>query len=122
MTILESFRAALGRLLGVGTLGGQSAAGARGVSVQRDAINNVVFTGDIEGGVHVSPNWSGQPATPPSPLHQLPAEIADFAGRGRQVESLLALLSAPGGGAAISAIDGMGVSARRRLWCMWHID
>jgi hypothetical protein len=41
-------------------------------------------------------------------LHQLPADIADFAGRGAQVERLLEVLSAPGGHVAISAIDGMG--------------
>jgi hypothetical protein len=45
---------------------------------------------------------------PPSLLHQLPADVADFAGRGAQVERLLGILSAPGGRAAISAIDGMG--------------
>jgi tetratricopeptide (TPR) repeat protein len=44
----------------------------------------------------------------PSPLHQLPADIADFAGRDAQMEKLLEVLSAPGGHVAISAIDGMG--------------
>jgi tetratricopeptide (TPR) repeat protein len=44
----------------------------------------------------------------PSPLHQLPADIADFAGRGAQMDRLLEVLSAPGGHVEISAIDGMG--------------
>ena len=41
-------------------------------------------------------------------MHQLPADAADFAGRTAQVEKLLGVLNAPGGSAAISAIDGMG--------------
>jgi tetratricopeptide (TPR) repeat protein len=44
----------------------------------------------------------------PSPLHQLPADIPDFAGREAQMEKLLRVLSGPGGHVAISAIDGMG--------------
>jgi tetratricopeptide (TPR) repeat protein len=44
----------------------------------------------------------------PSPLHQLPADIAAFVGRGAQTERLLEVLNAPGGLVAISAIDGMG--------------
>jgi hypothetical protein len=43
-----------------------------------------------------------------APLHQLPTDVADFAGRAAQVEALLGVLSAPGGRVAISAIDGMG--------------
>jgi tetratricopeptide (TPR) repeat protein len=43
-----------------------------------------------------------------SAVHQLPADVADFAGRAVQVEALLGVLSAPGGRVAISAIDGMG--------------
>jgi tetratricopeptide (TPR) repeat protein len=43
-----------------------------------------------------------------SPLHQLPAGIADFAGRAEQTERLMEVLTAPGGHVAISAIDGMG--------------
>jgi hypothetical protein len=41
-------------------------------------------------------------------LHQLPADVADFAGRAAQMEKLLGVLGAPGGRVAISAIDGMG--------------
>ena len=47
-----------------------------------------------------------QPEAPT--VHQLPADVADFAGRAAQVEKLLGVLSAPGGRVAISAIDGMG--------------
>ena len=104
MAKLESIRTTLGRLFGVGAVGGPNTAASRAISVQRDASNNVFITGDV----HVASERSGQPVTPPSPLHQLPADIADFAGRGRQVETLVDLLSAPGGRAAISAIDGMG--------------
>jgi tetratricopeptide (TPR) repeat protein len=51
---------------------------------------------------------SGNKQSHPSPLHQLPADIADFAGRGAQMEKLLEVLSARDGHVAISAIDGMG--------------
>jgi hypothetical protein len=44
----------------------------------------------------------------PSPLRQLPADIADYAGRSAQTENLLEVLSAPGGYVAIAAIDGTG--------------
>jgi tetratricopeptide (TPR) repeat protein len=43
-----------------------------------------------------------------APLHQLPADIADFAGRGPQMERLLGILGAQSGRVVISAIDGMG--------------
>src|SRR5262249_53073139 len=68
-----------------------------------DAKDNQIFTGDL----HISIGKDA-PQTDALPLHQLPADIADFAGRGAQVEQLLGVLSAPGGRAAISAIDGMG--------------
>jgi tetratricopeptide (TPR) repeat protein len=68
--------------------------------VGRDAKNSQFFAGDVH--IHAPP-----PAAP-SPLHQLPADVADFAGRAAQMEKLLELLSAPGGRVAISAIEGMG--------------
>jgi NB-ARC domain len=43
-----------------------------------------------------------------SPLRQLPADIADFAGRSAQMEKLLEVLNASGERVTISAIDGMG--------------
>jgi tetratricopeptide (TPR) repeat protein len=49
-----------------------------------------------------------QAGAPASAVHQLPADVTDFAGRAAQVEALLGVLSAPGGRVAISAIDGMG--------------
>ena len=44
----------------------------------------------------------------PSRLHQLPADLADFTGREREVAELEALLSGDGAAAAITAIGGMG--------------
>jgi len=43
-----------------------------------------------------------------SPLHQLPADLADFTGREEEVRDLVALLGEGKGGATISAIGGMG--------------
>src|ERR1700761_6009857 len=76
-----------------------SAAETQGIAVAGDAKDNVFVTG----GIHLG----GDPP-PPSRCPQLPADIADFAGRERQVNELLALLGPAGGKAAISAIDGMG--------------
>jgi len=42
------------------------------------------------------------------PLHQLPADLADFTGREGEVRELAALLGEGKGGATISAIGGMG--------------
>jgi hypothetical protein len=58
--------------------------------------------------ITVSRSDAARELKPSSPLHQLPADIADFAGRVAQTEKLLGVLSAPGGHVAISAIDGMG--------------
>jgi tetratricopeptide (TPR) repeat protein len=88
------------------------ATGERAVAVGGDANGAVIMTGD--GNVVLRIDASGAAAidrllqrSHPSPLHQLPADIADFAGRGAQMEKLLDVLSAPGGHIAISAIDGM---------------
>jgi len=43
-----------------------------------------------------------------SPLHQLPADLADFTGREDEVRELVALLGEGAAGATISAIGGMG--------------
>ena len=43
-----------------------------------------------------------------SPLHQLPADLADFTGREDEVRELVALLGGGAAGATISAIGGMG--------------
>jgi len=83
------------------------------VAVGGDANGAVFVTGD--GNVVLRIDASGAAAIDrllqrslPYPLHQLPADIADFADRGAQMEKLLGVLSAPGGHVAISAIDGMG--------------
>jgi tetratricopeptide (TPR) repeat protein len=44
----------------------------------------------------------------PPPLHQLPADLADFTGREEEMRELVAVLGGEGAGAAISAIGGMG--------------
>jgi tetratricopeptide (TPR) repeat protein len=89
------------------------ATGERAVAVGGDANGAVIMTGD--GNVVLRIDASEAAAidrllqrSHPSPLHQLPADIADFAGRGAQMEKLLSVLSAPGGHVAISALDGMG--------------
>jgi tetratricopeptide (TPR) repeat protein len=88
------------------------ATGERAVTFGGSVDGAVVVTGD--GNVVVRIDASGTAAlewllqrSRPSPVHQLPADVADFAGRGAQVEALLRLLSAPGGRVAISAIEGM---------------
>jgi len=48
------------------------------------------------------------PTVTVSPLHQLPADLADFTGREGEVRELAALLGEGAGGATISAIGGMG--------------
>jgi hypothetical protein len=97
--------------LAVGTL--SVATGERAVSVGGNITNTIVVTGD--GSLVLRVDGSGAAAIDrllermnPAPLHQLPADIPDFAGRDAQVERLLRLLSIPGGRAAIVAIDGMG--------------
>jgi len=53
----------------------------------------------------------GPPRLPPvtvSSLHQLPADLADFTGREKEVGELVALLGEGAAGATISAIGGMG--------------
>jgi len=89
------------------------ATGERAVSLGGDANGAVIVTGD--GNVVIRIDASGAAAidrllqrSHPSALHQLPADVADFAGRAAQVEALLGVLSASGGRVAISAIDGMG--------------
>jgi tetratricopeptide (TPR) repeat protein len=82
--------------------------GHRSATVGGDAIGNVVATGDrnvyLTGADAVR---EALEAGKRSRTHQLPADLADFAGREAQVEALLGVLGAPGGRAAISAIDGM---------------
>ena len=50
----------------------------------------------------------GAEVAAPPPLHQLPADLADFTGREGEVRELVALLGEGTGGATISAIGGMG--------------
>jgi hypothetical protein len=87
--------------------------GERAVAFGGDASRAVITTGD--GNVVLRIDASEAAAidrllqrSHPSPLHQLPADVTDFAGRGAQMEKLLEVLSAPGSHVAISAIDGMG--------------
>jgi tetratricopeptide (TPR) repeat protein len=87
------------------------ATGQRAVSLGGDANGAVIVTGDGNVIVHVDSfaaiAWLLD-RSHPSPLHQLPADLADFAGRTVQMDKLLGLLNTPGGRVAISAIDGMG--------------
>jgi hypothetical protein len=104
---LDHIRAAFAeRILSIAT-------GEHAVAIGGDAIGAVIMTGD--GNVVLRIDASGAAAidrliqrSHPSPLHQLPADIADFAGREAQMERLLEVLSARGGRIAINAIDGMG--------------
>jgi tetratricopeptide (TPR) repeat protein len=87
------------------------ATGQRAVSLGGDANGAVIVTGDGNVIVHVDSvaaiAWLLH-RQHPSPLHQLPADVADFAGRAVQMEKLLEVLNTPGGRVAIAAIDGMG--------------
>jgi tetratricopeptide (TPR) repeat protein len=100
---LRKLRAALTRLLNWPFVIAVPPARGRDVSVGANVINSQISTGDII-------NISLAPDTPRAhaPLHQLPADVADFAGRAVQMEKLLGLLNTPGGRVAISAIGGMG--------------
>jgi hypothetical protein len=89
------------------------ATGERAVAIGGNVTDTIIITGD--GNVVLRIDASGTAAldwllqrSHPFPLHQLPADIPDFTGRGAQMEKLLGVLGAPGGKAAISAIDGMG--------------
>jgi len=89
------------------------ATGQRAVAVGGSVNDTIIVTGD--GAVVIHVDVSGAAAidrllqrSHPSPLHQLPADVADFVGRGTQMEKLLGVLSVSGGRAAISAIAGMG--------------
>jgi tetratricopeptide (TPR) repeat protein len=87
------------------------ATGQRAVSLGGDANGAVIVTGDGNVIVHVDSveaiAWLLH-RSHPSPLHQLPADVEDFAGREVQIEKLLRVLDATGARVAISAIDGMG--------------
>jgi hypothetical protein len=103
------------------------ATGERAVSLGGSAQGAVFVTGD--GNVVLRVDGLGAAAldrllqrSHPFPLHQLPADVADFAGRATQVEKLLGVLSAPGGRGLRSARStAWAGSARRRLRCMWRI-
>jgi tetratricopeptide (TPR) repeat protein len=103
MAELEKQKTAPWRLFrgpSVHTLGGDQ----RTVSVQGDAEHNLIITGDV----NVSLAVDAARIEALSPVHQLPADLADFAGRERQAEKLLSVLNARGGRVAISSIEGMG--------------
>jgi tetratricopeptide (TPR) repeat protein len=100
-------KAALGWLFNGPPSAAIPVADGRAVSTQRDAKGNLIVTGD-RNVVNVSVARDASQVDAPSPLNQLPADVADFAGRAAQVDELLSVLSAPGGRVAISAIDGMG--------------
>jgi tetratricopeptide (TPR) repeat protein len=100
MAGLKTLWTTLARLLNRPSVVTRLTGADRNILVGRDAKNSQFFTGDI----HIQ---APQPAAP-FPLHQLPADVADFTGRAVQVEKLLEVLNAPGGRVAISAIDGMG--------------
>jgi hypothetical protein len=89
--------------------------------VQGDADESLFVTGN-HNVINVSRSHPAPQPGPPSPLHQLPADIADFAGRGAQVEKLLGVLSAPGGRGPRSARSTAWAGSARRRWrCMWRI-
>ena len=99
MAELEKQKTAPWRLFrgpSVHTLGGDQ----RTVSVQGDAEHNLIITGDV----NVSLAVDAARIEALSPVHQLPADLADFAGRERQAEKLLSVLNARGGRVAISSI------------------
>jgi hypothetical protein len=104
---LGKFFVALRRLFNGPPVSAVPAGAQRAMSVQRGVDRSVFVSGD-NNVINVSPTAAAPQARTPSPLHQLPADVANFAGRGAQMDKLLGLLSAPGGRAAISAIDGMG--------------
>jgi hypothetical protein len=104
MAGFRKLKAALGRLFNGPSPAAIRVADGRAVSAGRDAEGNLIVAGDRN---VVTVSLAGRQAEALPPLHQLPADVADFAGRASQVEKLLGLLSAPGR-VAISAIDGMG--------------
>jgi tetratricopeptide (TPR) repeat protein len=89
------------------------ASGDRAVAVGGSADGAVVVTGD--GNVVLRLDASGATAIErllqrafPSRVDQLPSDVADFAGRGAQVDKLLSVLGTLGGRAAIEGMGGLG--------------
>src|SRR5450631_1757404 len=88
------------------------ASGDRAVPVGGSADGAVVVTGD--GNVVLRLDASGATAIErllqrafPSRVDQLPSDVADFAGRGAQVDKLLSVLGTLGGRAAIEGMGGL---------------
>lgn len=103
MEWLERLRAALAQLLNGPSMIATPPTRERTVSVGGDVKDSQISTGDT-----ISISLAIDAPRAHAPLHQLPADAADFAGRGVELEKLLGVLRAPGGRAAITAIDGMG--------------
>jgi hypothetical protein len=103
MERLNKLSAALTRLLNGSSAISVPPAHERTVSVGANVNNSQIFTGDIINNISATDTPRAH-----APLHQLPADVADFAGRETQMEHLFGVLNAPGGRVAISAIDGMG--------------
>ena len=84
-------------------------AGDRGVAAGRDIAGSKVITGDrsvVADTVQIFEAPDAEKVI--SSRRQLPADLADFAGREREVAELVALLSGDGAAASMSAIGGMG--------------
>ncbi len=83
--------------------------GDRGVAAGGDIAGSKVITGDrtvVADTVQIFEAPDAEKVI--SSRRQLPADLADFAGREREVAELEALLSGDGAAASISAIGGMG--------------
>ena len=108
MAGLRRLKTALARLLNRPPTGTIAPAGGEASVLSRGDISKSLLVTGNHNVITVSRSDAARELKPSSPLHQLPADIADFAGRVAQTEKLLGVLSAPGGHVAISAIDGMG--------------
>ncbi|MDI6793498.1 MAG: hypothetical protein QME81_11645 [bacterium] len=89
------------------------ATGERAVAIGGDATGVSVITGDNNvllsfRGADAATIQQAQAAIFPPRLYQLPADLADFTGRGQEVDELCRLLNRGDGNVVISAIGGMG--------------
>jgi tetratricopeptide (TPR) repeat protein len=86
------------------------ASGERAVALGGDASDTVVITGSgnivLKGG-DAATRQILDAMTPPR-LYQLPSDLADFTGRGEEINELIKVLAEGNGRVAISAIGGMG--------------
>src|SRR5262249_12310505 len=102
MAAFGTFKTLLGRLFDKPSVVAVPADREGAVSARSGAKVNEICTGG--GSISLATDATRAHA----PMHQLPADVADFTGRATQMEKLLDVLSAPGGRFAMSAIEGMG--------------